>query len=177
MDDANNNDATVDWTDQVARFPTRTAKTEKVQDWLYDFLERRTFNDQEIEAFVSRVWLDGEDIHTLSKDELDESFPRSLGDYGLEARPYRFEQMRRYLLTDVIRARKQACRHHFYSEGGLLPTLLSGLLFKIENADTRSWHREDSHSSRAPLAAEIWICRSWHGAAADSMSLLLASVA
>ncbi|KAK8065800.1 hypothetical protein PG997_012547 [Apiospora hydei] len=107
MDDDHNNDATVDWTDQVARFPTRTTNTEKVQDWLYDFLKRRTFNDREIEAFVLRVWLDGEDIHTLSKDELDESFPRSLFDYGLEASPYRFDQMHRDLLTDVIRARKQ----------------------------------------------------------------------
>ncbi|KAK8035165.1 hypothetical protein PG993_010160 [Apiospora rasikravindrae] len=107
MDDDNNNDAIVDWADQLARFPTRTTRTEKVQDWLYDFLKRRTFNDREIEAFVLKVYLDGEDIHTLSKDELESSFLKSLYELGLEGKSSRFDQMRRYLLTDVIRARKQ----------------------------------------------------------------------
>ncbi|KAK8058554.1 hypothetical protein PG994_009002 [Apiospora phragmitis] len=94
------------WADQVPNFPSRTAQAEKVQAWLGLFLEQRTFSELEVDEFVQEVRLDGEDLHTLGKDELRDCLPKNQDEYG-DGSPYRFEQMRRHLLADIIRARKQ----------------------------------------------------------------------
>ncbi|KAK7934982.1 hypothetical protein PG985_000477 [Apiospora marii] len=95
------------WADQVANFPQRTAHTGMVQDWLELFLARRTFDDEEINEFLVEVRLDGKDLHTLSKNKLLDCLPKDPEETGVEGSTYRFEQMRRHLLTDIMRAREE----------------------------------------------------------------------
>ncbi|KAK7963736.1 hypothetical protein PG996_008578 [Apiospora saccharicola] len=105
--DGSDEDTIPSWEEQLSNFPTRLAHTETVQDWLELFLERRTFNEEEINDFLQEVRLDGEDLHALSEEELRDCLPKNQEDSVLDSSNYQFEQMRRHLLTDIIRARKE----------------------------------------------------------------------
>ncbi|KAK8113209.1 hypothetical protein PG984_013735 [Apiospora sp. TS-2023a] len=105
--DGSDEDTVPSWDNQVSNFPPRTAHTEAVQDWLELFLERRTFDEEEIDEFLREVRLDGEDIRTLSEGELHDCLPKNPRGYELEHDDERFEQMRKHLPADIVRARKE----------------------------------------------------------------------
>lgn len=95
------------WAVQVTNFPPRTAHAGMVQDWLELFLERRLFEEEEINEFLIEVRLDGEDLRTLSEDELRDCLPKNPRGYELEYDDERYEQMRKYLPADIVRARME----------------------------------------------------------------------